>query len=202
MFGIGGFNPVSLLATAALGPLGGIVAQLAQQVVSQLGQQLVGQLGQQLGLSQGIIQDAQQNFTDQLTGFQGGSATDANDAISQLGETLGASPTEIGQAQNDFQNAIDDILSNIAGGDDVKDARAGGTGKAAGWLMAMAKELGGKMDSMAKDIEKLSKKADGKNPGASTEFTAMSQQFGILSNAAATGLKAIGEAMSNMARKQ
>lgn len=202
MFGIGGFNPVSLLATAALGPLGGIVAQLAQQVVSQLGQQLIGQLGQQLGLPQGIIQDAQQNFTDQLTGFQGGSANSTDEAISQLGEAFNASPAEIGQAQSDFQDALAELQNNLAGGDDVKDARAGGTGKAAGWLMAMAKELGGKMDSMAKDIEKLSKKADGKNPGASTEFTAMSQQFGILSNAAATGLKAIGEAMSNMARKQ
>lgn len=202
MFGIGGFNPVSLLATAALGPLGGIVAQLAQQVVSQLGQQLIGQLGQQLGLPQGIVQDAQQNFTDQLTGFQGGSANSTDDAISQLGEAFNASPSDIGQAQSEFQDAYQNLLDTIAGGDDVKEARAGGTGKAAGWLMAMAKELGGKMDSMAKDIEKLSKKADGKNPGASTEFTAMSQQFGILSNAAATGLKAIGEAMSNMARKQ
>jgi hypothetical protein len=202
MFGIGGFNPVSLLATAALGPLGGIVAQLAQQVVSQLGQQLIGQLGQQLGLPQGIIQDAQQNFTDQLTGFQGGSASSTDDALAQLGESVNATPSEIGQAQNDVQDAYQNLLDTIAGGDDVKEARAGGTGKAAGWLMAMAKELGGKMDSMAKDIEKLSKKADGKNPGASTEFTAMSQQFGILSNAAATGLKAIGEAMSNMARKQ
>ena len=47
MFGIGSFNPISLLATAALGPLGGIVAQLATQVLSQMGQQVIQQMGQQ-----------------------------------------------------------------------------------------------------------------------------------------------------------
>ncbi|WP_311267674.1 hypothetical protein [Sphingobium sp. WCS2017Hpa-17] len=201
MFGLDSLNPISMLATAAFGPLGGIVAQLAQQVIGQFGQQLIGQLGQQIGAPQSAIDDATNSFFDQIGGFQGGQSNSLDDAIAQFGEANGATPTEIGQAQSDFQDAIQDILRDLSEGDDVKDAKSSG-GKAAGWLMAMARELGGKMDSMAKDLSRLSKEADGTNPGASTEFTAMSQQFGILSNAASTGLKAIGEAMSNMARKQ
>ncbi|WP_404334990.1 hypothetical protein AB2M62_14925 [Sphingomonas sp. MMS12-HWE2-04] len=200
---LGGLNPVSLLATSMLGPIGGIVAQLAQQVISQVGQQLIQQLGQQLGVPQGAIEDAKGIFADQLGGGQGGiggGANSVNDALEQLGQATGASPAEIGQAQGDFQQSIDKILNDLAEGSDVKEAK--GNGKVPSWLMAMAKALGGKMDKMAKDLEKMSKEISDGNSGKSTEFTAMSQQFSILSNAASTGLKAIGEAMSSMARKQ
>lgn len=202
MFGIGGFNPINLLATAALGPIGGLVAQLAQQVMSQFGQQILQQMGQQLGLPQGVIDDAKGIFNQQFAGGafagQGGSLSDS---IEQFGQAAGGTPQQIGQLHNDAQSALDNINNDIAQGTgEVNDSK--GSGKAPGWLMAMAKVLGAKMDKMANDMDKMANEIAGGSAGKSSEFTALAQQFGMISNAAGTAIKAVGEAMSNMARKQ
>jgi hypothetical protein len=198
MFGIGGFNPVSLLATAAFGPLGGVVAQLATQVLSQFGQQLIQNLGQNLGLPQSEIDFAQSAFAGSVGDF-GGMGLNLDEAISALGEQTGASPFQIGDAQREANNILNDMVREFGESEDFKNARtSGGRG---GWLMAMAKALGAKLNEMGQDLEQRANSLTGDDPGASAEFGVVSQQFSMLMNATNNAIKTIGESMANTARK-
>jgi hypothetical protein len=199
MFGIDGLNPISMFATAAFGPLGGIVSQLATQVVSQLGQQLIGQLGQQMGLPQSAIDMAQGAFAESV-GDHMGAAQNLDEAIEAFGQATGASPAQIGDAQNQAQKILEQTAKDASESDDAKDAKAGGKGGS--WLLALAKALGTKMDGLADKMEKQSKNLDEGKPSDSAEFSATSQQFNMLMNASSNAIKTIGEALGNMARKQ
>ncbi|WP_315760379.1 hypothetical protein [Sphingomonas sp. Y38-1Y] len=199
MFGFGGINPVSLLATSMLGPVGGIVSQLAMQMVSQIGQQFIQQLGQNLGLPQSAIDMAQGAFAGSMGDVQG-SAQNLDQAIEQLGRETGASPAEIGDQQRELNEFIQDMARDVSEGDDAKSARGGG--KAPGWLMAIARSLGSTLNELGDEMESLSQQIKDGDASLSTEFTTVAQQFSMVSNAASTSIKAIGEAMANMARKQ
>lgn len=209
MFGIGGFNPVSLLATAAFGPAGGIVAQLATQVFSQFGQQLLQNLGQQAGLPQSQIEWAQADFTSRF-GDIPATSKNVSELIDAFGAETNASPTQIAEAQRqtqDMQNMLRDVVSQMSESQEFKDAKAsrgkggGGTG-APGWMMAMAKFLGEKLDAMAHDMERRAANISEKDPSSSAEFGVVSQQFGMLMNATNNAIKTIGEALAGMAKRQ
>lgn len=196
---LGSLNPISLLATAALGPVGGIVAQLATQVLSQVGQQVIQQLGQQLNLPQSAIDMARGSFASTFGDVQG-AATNAEEAIASLGRETGASPSDIGSAQRDTDRAINDFVSTLSEGREFAEARAGGKG--GGWLMAMATVLGKQLNGMARDMERMAGQISKDTPDLTAKFGALSQQFGILMNATTTAIKTVGEAMANTARKQ
>lgn len=198
MFGLD-FNPVNLFATAAFGPLGGIVAQLAQQVVSQLGQQLIQNLGQQMGLPQSQIDLAQSSFTGSIGDFQG-TAQNLDEAIASFGEQIGASPAQIGDAQRLAQDLLQQVAEDAMESEDAKDAKAGGKG--GGWLRALARALGAAADKTAKDLEAKAGNLDNASPSESAEYTADSQAFSMLMGAINTVIKSIGETLSGLARKQ
>lgn len=195
----GGLNPVSLLATSMLGPVGGIVAQLAQQVVSQLGQQLLQNMGEQMGLPQSAIDMAQGAFAGSL-GDIGGSAQNLDEAIAAFGEEAGASPAEIGDAQRMVQDLLRNAASEAMETEEAKDAKAGGKG--GGWLRALARALGESADKAANELEKKANKLDNASPSESAEYSADAQAFSMLMNAINTAIKAIGEALGSVARKQ
>lgn len=208
MFGIGGFNPVSLFASAAFGPLGGIVAQLAQQVLSQVGQGLVQQLGEQFGLPQDIIDQAKDGFSQEFMGGQfgggsgvsgGGSQQAVNDAISNLGAETGASPQQIGDAQN----SVSDILNNASQGygDEAIEGDDSASGGKGGWLIALARALGKKADAQAKDLEEAGNNLDGATPSETTDFQAQTQAFNMLMSAITNVIKTMGDTLGQMARK-
>lgn len=199
MFGIGGFNPISLLATTALGPVGGIIAQLATQVISQMGQQIIQQLGQQMNLPQSAIDMAQGSFATSLGDVQGG-AHNLDEALDAFGQETGASPADIGAGRYDANQAIDDFVSSLSEGQDFKEAKSSGRG--GGWLMAMATVLGKQLNGMAKDMERMAGQISKDTPDLTAKFGALSQQFSILMNATTTAIKTVGEAMANTARKQ
>lgn len=199
MFGIGGFNPVSLLATAALGPMGGIVAQLAQQVISQFGQQLIQNLGQQMGLPQSTIDMAQGAFAGSL-GDIGGSAMNLDEAIAAFGQEQGASMPEIGGMQRQANEILDQLTREVGESEDAKEAKASG-GRGGGWLLAIARALGSKLDGLADKMEQQAAALDESKPSASAEFSATTQQFSMLMNATTNAIKTLGEAMANTARK-
>ncbi|PCD03198.1 hypothetical protein COC42_01890 [Sphingomonas spermidinifaciens] len=206
MFGIGGFNPVSLLATAALGPAGGIVAQLATQIISQMGQQIIQSMGNQLGLPQSTIDMAQGAFAG-ANGDFAGQFRNADEALQAFGAEYGASPAEIGNAQRVSNDFIRDIVDQMSQSEDFKEAKANPKGKAGvpgapGWLMAMATVLGEKLDELAADMEQRAATISEKDPSSSAEFGVVSQQFSMLMNATNNAIKTIGEALAGMARKQ
>ena len=195
----GGLNPVSLLATTMLGPAGGIIAQLAQQVVSQLGQQLLQNLGDQMGLPQSAIDMAQGAFAGSM-GDVMGSAQNLDEALQAFGEESGASPAQIGDAQRMVHDLLRQAASDAMETEEAKDAKAGGKG--GGWLRALARALGESADKAAADLEEKAGNLDNASPSESAEYSADAQAFSMLMNAINTAIKAIGEALGSVARKQ
>lgn len=209
MFGLDSFNPVSLLATSMFGPIGGVVAQLAQQVFSSFGQNLIQQLGQNLGLPQSTIDLAQSSFAGSIGDFQG-AASNLDEAVANFGAGTGASPAEIGSAQNSFQSLMQNVIDQMSQSEEFKNAKAtggkggssGGVQGAPGWLMAMAQALGRELDRLGDEMSSRAESLSGDDPSASAEFGVVSQQFSMLMNATNNAIKSVGEAMANTARKQ
>ena len=190
-------NPVSLLATAALGPMGGILSQLATQALSQAMQQVIQQTGDRMGLPQSAIELAQGDFTASF-GDTRGTASNIQDAISELGQQSGANPSDIGRAQR----AVEDLIRQAGDSmqlDEVKDAKGAG-GK--GWLRALAEALGRSADKAAADLEAKANNLDNASPSESAEYNADAQAFGMLMSAINNAIKTIGEGLNQMARKQ
>lgn len=207
MFGINGLNPASLLATAALGPAGGMMTQLASQVFSRIGQQMIQQMGARLGLPQPMIDLAQASFagsSGDIRGFAG----NLNQAIDKTGEFFNASPKEVADQQRATQDFIRDTLERMGQSEEFKEAKngkgkgAGGAGGAQGWLMAMAKVLGQQLDKLGEDMTDMASRITKDTPGLSAEFGVVSQQFGMLMNATSNAIKTVGESMGRMASKQ
>jgi hypothetical protein len=199
MFGIGGFSPVSLLATSMMGPMGGMITQLATQIFSQMGQQLIQQMGNNMGLPQSTIDMAQGAFAGTHGDFAG-QFSNLDEAISAAGQEFGAPPADVGDAQRQANRDMQRLLNDLSEGDDVREARQSRGG--GGWLMAMAKVLGEKLDRLAHDMETKASQVSESDPSTSTEFTVVSQQFNMLMNATTNALKTIGEAMGKSAGRQ
>jgi hypothetical protein len=199
MFGIN-LNPINLLATAALGPLGGIASQLISQLASSVGQQILQSLGDKLGLPQSTIDMAQGAFAGSIGDFQG-AQLNLSEAVQQLGDFYGASPTEVGGVENELNNAIDSLTTDLAQSQEAKEARATG-GKS--WLMALAESMGKIADKLADEMQQMGDElgGGGNNPSQNVEFAAKSQEFSQFFSSANTVIKTIGEALASGARKQ
>lgn len=199
MFGIN-LNPVNLLATAALGPLGGIASQLITQLASSVGQQILQSVGDKLGLPQSTIDLAQGAFAGSI-GDLGGAQTNLSEAVGQLGDFFGASPAEKGDVERNLNDAIDNIATDLAESKDAKEAKFSG-GRS--WLTALASKLGETSDKLANELEDLSQNlGEGENKSSQNLlFGAKSQEFGQFFGSANTVIKTIGEALASGARKQ
>ena len=198
MFGIGGFNPVSLLATAALGPAGGLIAQLASQVLSQAAQQLIQNVGDQMGLPQSAIEMAQAEFTGRA-GDLPGTARNLDEALDAFGEEAGASPADIGRLQRDAADQLRYAAVEASQSEEAREAKAGGKGGS--WLLAMARALGAAADRKADKLEAMSAGLDKAKPSETAEFQAETQEFNLLMSAMTSTLKTLGESMNTMAKR-
>lgn len=210
----GGFNPVNMISQVALAAVTGgasIVAQIAMQVVSQIAQEVIQSVGQQLGLPQGIIDAAKTTFQGALAGGVGGAVAGAvsgglssNGMLRQIAEDNGASPVETAQFEGSADGVREALNQQIQSGDfeNIKRSSGSGGGKGgAGWIMAMAEALGKQLNGMAEDMESLAGQISKDTPDLTTKFSALSQQFSILFNAASTAIKSVGEGMAQAARK-
>lgn len=196
-------NPLSI-AQLAMGPAGW-ASLAARTLMSAIGQQVIQQLGEKLGLPQSTIDMAQGAFCASM-GDKAGVRQNIEEAIGNFAEQYNASPAEQGEANRQVDDAINNMVSRMADGDDAKAARAGGKGGAAGssgqsWLMALAEALGEKLDKMAGEMSKMAGEITDKTPSLTAKFGAKSQEFGILMNAATNAIKTVGEGLSNSARK-
>jgi hypothetical protein len=199
MFGIN-LNPINLLATAALGPLGGIASQLVSQLASSVGQQILQSLGDKLGLPQSTIDMAQGAFAGSIGDFNG-AQLNLSEAVQQMGDFYGASPAEVGGVENQLNDAIDSLTTDLAQSQEAKEARATG-GKS--WLMSLAESLGKIADKLADEMQAMGDElgGGGNNPSQNVEFAAKSQEFSQFFSSANTVIKTIGEALASGARKQ
>jgi len=200
VFGIGSFSPVSLLATAALGPAGGLAASLTSQLYASIGQEIIGRLGAQLGLPQASISLAQNAFAAGSGNFPS-QVGNVRDLIEEAGNFAGASPAQIGEQQRTTENFINDIVRQSR--EQAEESEGGNVraGKGQGWLMAMAKALGAQLDQLGAEMEDMAGRITKDTPGLSSEFSVVTQQFSMLMNATTNAIKTVGESMGNAARK-
>lgn len=192
-------NPSSIAMLAA-GPAGWATLA-AQSLMSAVGQQIIQQLGDQLGVPQSMIDLAQAQFAGSMGDFQG-VRTNLNEAIEGFAGPMNAGPAQTGAAQSQMNDAVNNLVADLAESREAKEAKAGGAAGAGGWLMAIATTLGRELDQMAGDLEQMAGQLSKDDPSMTAQFGALSQQFGMMFNATSTAIKAIGEAMSGMARKQ
>ena len=198
-------NPLSLAKTAvqfaplALGP-GGVAALAASQLTSRIGMQAIGMLGHAVGLPQASIDLAQGAFAASHGNFNA-AANNISDAVQGFGEMFNASAADRDQATQQLEDALNQMVSKMADGEDAKASKGGGKGGGQSWLMALAEALGKKLDKMAQEMSTMADQITDKTPSLTAKFGAKSQEFGILMNAATNAIKTIGEAEANSARK-
>ncbi|MBX7482742.1 hypothetical protein [Qipengyuania qiaonensis] len=193
-------NPTNL-AMMALGGPAGFAAIATRTLVSQIGMNTIQQLGQSLGLPQSMIDMAQASFAASA-GMPGLARQEVGQAVSGLADQFNLSPMQQGQLQRAAMDDLNNFVSSLSESREMKEARAGGSRGGGGWLMAIAETLGKELDQMAGDLETMAGNLSKDDPSETARFGALSQQFGMMFNATSTAIKAIGEAMSNMARKQ
>lgn len=110
-------------------------------------------------------------------------------------------------------DAIDGIADSLkAGGSGAGDALGGtyqGGGSAGArslgsWYAALASAWGGSLDDQAGRITELSQQlSEGQDmPSQTAELTAESMRMQFMSNSASTSVKAVGQALEALARKQ
>jgi hypothetical protein len=193
-------NPVNTIMQTALGGAGGVAGLAARNLVSSFGQNLIQKIGDMLNIPQPLIDAAQAQFA-MASGDPLGGLTNIQEAAQGFVEAAGGSLTEGAEFGRDILDNLMKMASDIAGGEDAKEAKSGGKGGS--WLMAMARALGKKADQLADQMQNFADKMakDKSDPSASLEFSAKSQEFGLFMNAASNALKTAGESLTTSARK-
>ena len=197
---MGIFNAIS--PTNLVQPIlsGGLGKAASFNLVSSFGQSLIQKIGDLMHLPQPMIDAAQGAFAA-ASGDPLGAATNAFEAGQGFAEAAGKGLSEAADIGRQVEDAITKIAADIAGGQEAKDAKAGGKGGS--WLMAMARALGQKADKLADEMQDMADKmkSSGSKPSDSLEFSAKSQEFSLFMNAANNALKTAGESLTTAARK-
>lgn len=223
MFGIGGggFNLNSIMNaamfTAGFVTGGATWAALAQQVFQNVAMQAFQGALNQMGIG-GPMAELMMGAFAQGMGFtpaEGG----LEDLIGQVISEANGGETYTG----DLDRAVSDLTDQITQAllDAERDAREGestssasGSSEGKSWLVAIAEALGKAMGEHAANMvgyanDMNNATGGGDDPEAAREFAALqakmqgeAQMFSIASSTMATTIKAIGEGLSGVARKQ
>ena len=197
--GLGGIGNIASLALNSTG-LGTIASMAAKNLVSALGQAFIQKVGDMLGLPQPLIDAAQGQYA-LASGDPAGALKNFQEAAQGFVQQAGGSLTDGANFGRELMDSITKGAADTAGGSDAQEAKA--SGKGGSWLMAMARALGAKADSLAGEMQTFADKmaANKSDPSASLEFSAKSQEFGLFMNAATNALKTAGESLTTAARK-
>lgn len=196
---LGGLTKIANV-TPIGGALGNIASIASKNLVSSFGQTLIQKIGDALHLPQPLIDAAQGQFA-MASGDPMGAVQNFGEAAQGFAEAGGKSLTEAADYGREMTDALTKMATDIAGGPEAKEAKAGGKGGS--WLMAMAKALGEKADKLADQMSDMADKmsGSGSKPSDSLEFSAKSQEFGLFMNSANNALKSAGESLTTVARK-
>ena len=204
------------LFTSAVGFLvGGPVGFMASTFAKQTMMSVVDEVIESLPIS-GVYKEALQTGFHAGMGDIPGAIKNAHEFIDEVGAELGLDPGDVGNMQrsvDEFRDAVEEwmdmALRNIIDQADDNESESGNrTGRSsgrgsegAGWLWAMAEALGKKLDALASDLERAAQNIDEEDPSTVVDFQLASQRFTIVMNAASTGLKSVGEGMTQATRK-
>ncbi|HEY1391835.1 MAG TPA: hypothetical protein VFV25_00560 [Methylibium sp.] len=170
------------------------LANLLTQAIGQAVNQAVQQLTQLCGMPKFIAQEISDVVKQALSGLQQQSDPDCDQQVQN----------QCGGGFSDFATELCKDIVNYAaqhmGGEKAK-------GKGAGsWFEALAQALGQALDKQADKIKNLSSQVTDDNakdkPSTMTQLQSESQRMSFMMSAADQVLKTLGEALSNMARKQ
>ena len=96
-------------------------------------------------------------------------------------------------ALNEFQNqASEPLISMLTNGD----------GNSGGWLEALAKALGDKLDKAANTLKEHAGSVNEASPGQTTQLSAEAQGFAQMMDAFNNVIKTLGQALDTMVQKQ
>jgi hypothetical protein len=125
--------------------------------------------------------------------------------------------------KSEFQQNLMKNILDAMGDDESRSSKGGKGGGGGGWLQAIAKAMGKTLGDKASEMVNLSNKMSQLNEAKAdigkddtqaneqnarefnetmTKFQATSQEYSMLNNVFSTAIKALGEALSSMARKQ
>jgi hypothetical protein len=232
LMGGGGGNILGAIGGIVGGIFGGPIGSMIGEAVGNMLQGAVGgamngamdQLQREQGMPKFIADQVKQVVGEVLDGLKNGDvpAEDAGAAQENFG---GAMQNFEQRLQQSIVDAVMDQLRG-QGGDEAEGSGKGRGGKGSsggaggGWLQAIAKAMGGVLGDKAANMVKLSQemsalnqKRTGKGDEADqkaaadfnekmTQFQATSQEYNLLNSTFSTAIKALGEALSTMARKQ
>ncbi|MEM6266706.1 MAG: hypothetical protein AAF707_04215 [Pseudomonadota bacterium] len=195
-------NPINL-AQLAMGPAGW--ASIAMRTIgAQIGMNLIQRLGQELGLPQPMIDMAQSAFASSA-GLPGLAQQNLTEAVAGLG----FNPAQEGQLARGMDDAITSLVNEAVkrelGFEDEDGGKRTGASAAQGradFFTRFAEMMGKKLNDGFEALERKSDATDWKDAQAVTEFQAEQQKFSFFMNSVSTAIKAVGEALNNMARKQ
>ena len=135
------------------------------------------------------------------------------DPILEEGKTMSVSPISANSINQTFYNGISrteatEIVRNALtefqnrASEPLISMLTDSSGNSGGWLEALAKALGDKLNESAKDLQKAAGSVNADNPGQTTQLSAKAQEFAQFMDAVNNVIKTMGEAMDSMARKQ
>ncbi|GLQ95576.1 hypothetical protein [Dyella acidisoli] len=105
-----------------------------------------------------------------------------------------AEATEIVRnALNEFQNQASEPLISML---------CNGGGNSGGWLEALAKALGDKLNQAANTLKNNAGSVNADNPGQTTQLSAEAEEFSQMMDAFNNVIKTLGQSLDTMVQKQ
>lgn len=214
------FNAALQIGLGALTGGTSLLATAAMSFAKQLFTQVFNQVVDALPIPQPLKDAMQAAFAAGIGDYQG-LKREAFELIQNAAnsDSRGNFTGDLDRAVNDLYRGMDDMFREA-----IRRTRrtgGGGGGEGESWLVAMAEALGNLMGDKAEKMlqalsaaESVNARSVGNNDQAGqarqarefnlqmARFQAFAQEFNIVSNAASTAIKAVGEGASGVARKQ
>ncbi len=216
---VGGLSVASLITEGAAAVATGGTSLALQGALKgaalAIGDEVLQGAGAALGLPSSVIDLAQAAFHT-AAGDPGGAYQNIQQASQSLGSAAGLDSSGQGQIQQQsydaVQNLLNQVLDQMKQGKDADGnnatAAAGGKGGQS-FLVAFAEAMGKAVDDKMDDMLGLAKNIDQANSSGdksqltqmTAQMQAMSQEVSMMSTAMSTSIKSIGDAISQLARK-
>lgn len=104
------------------------------------------------------------------------------------------------EANEIVRNALNDFQNRASG--PLVDLLCNGGDGSEGWLEALAKALGDRLNKEANTLKAKADHVNADNPGQTTELSAEASIFSTMMDAFNNVIKTVGEALDTMVRKQ
>jgi hypothetical protein len=116
-------------------------------------------------------------------------------ALSSTGISRSEATEIVRNALNQFQNEASEPLVNML-------VNSSNSGSGGGWLEALAKALGDKLNQAANNLKSAAGSVNSDDPGQTTELSAQAEEFSQFMDAVNNVIKSVGQSLDTMVQKQ